>query len=309
VAFTVLSNQPGFWASVIIWRTALFILLTFEFGVIALAGPAVRHWSKVFWAAIGVLIVSAGLIGSDAFARYAEQQLAQDPLNGTIQVLQKDVSPQTGVICRDLSVCERLTPYLPGLATFWLPDASTWQTSYLPAFAQKHPVLWLVVDTNQDLSVEQYLSERYGKESQTWVAGLRLARFIALDQSGQQAAEAVFGCCLRLQSYAVRSAGPYLSLKLNWQAAAPVETSYKLFVHVYNADGELVAQNDQYPVGEFLPTNQWVVGQSVTDLHGLILSEGAKPGYRLSLGWYDPVSGQRLPLAGSTADAFEIVIR
>jgi len=27
------------------------------------------------------------------------------------------------------------------------------------------------------------------------------------------------------------------------------------------------------------------------------------------LGWFDPASGKRLPLAGSTEDAFEIVMR
>jgi hypothetical protein len=314
VAFMILGNQPAFLAAVIIWRTALFILLSFEFGAIALAGQATRYWPKIFWAATGVLIVSAVAIGNDGFSRYAAQQLAKEPLNDTIQMLQKEASPQTGLICRDLTLCERLTPYLPGLATFWLPATSTWQTSYLPAFAQSHPVLWLIVDTNQDLSIEQYLSERYAKESQTWSGGMRLARFIALDQPsapgqpGAQTAEATFGCCLQLKSYSLRSTGTYLSLKLNWLATAPVATSYKLFVHVYNAAGDLLVQNDQFPVGEFLLTNAWVAGQTVSDLHGLSLSEPIHSGDRLSIGWYDPASGQRLPLAGSASDAFDIVV-
>jgi hypothetical protein len=106
----------------------------------------------------------------------------------------------------------------------------------------------------------------------------------------------------------MRADGRYVSLKMNWQATVPVAISYKVYVHLYNLDGELVAQNDQYPVGEFLPTNQWTPGKIVSDGHGLVLPEPAKPGYRLEIGWYDPASGQRLPIAGSTEDAFEIMI-
>jgi hypothetical protein len=308
VAFVLLSGHPGYLVAITLWRTALYILLAFEFGTLVLAGPAARYWQRAYWAALGLLIVSGGLIGRDAFAQYTQSRLAKEPLHDTIQVLRQEVGSQTGVICRDIAVCERLAPYVPGVAYFWLPAPSSWQANYLPAFAQSHAVLWMVVDTNEDSAVEKYLSERYGKESQTWAGGMRLARFIALTPSAEQPAQAAFGCCLQLKSYALHAEGRYLSLKLNWQATAPVKTSYKLFVHVYNLAGELVAQNDQYPAGEFWLTDQWVAGQTVSDWHGLIMPEPVTSGYRLSLGWYDPNSGQRLPSGGAAGDSFEIVI-
>jgi hypothetical protein len=308
VAFLMLASQPAFLVAITLWRTALFTLLALEFGAIALSGSPTRRWSGVFWAAIGLLIVCGAVIGQDGINRYFQQQLAREPLRATIQRLHREPPAQTGVICRDISVCERIAPYLPGFGYFWLPAAAGWQKEYLGAFAARHPILW-VVDNNQDLAIETFLSQHYGKESQSWdETGQRLTRFVAVEPADEQSTQADFGCCIKLVSYSLGTQGRYIHLKLNWQTTEPLDVSYKVFVHVYNPAGELVAQNDQYPGGDFSPTSQWPIGQSVPDSHGLILPEPVRPGYQIRIGWYDPGSGQRLPLAGSIEDAYEIAI-
>jgi len=313
VAFTLTANQQWYLIAIIIWRTVLFVLLSFEMGAIVLAGQPRPRWRAAYWVVIVALLGSGGVIAGRALKGYFQYRLDNEPLRAAIGLLQREATPPAGLICREIAVCERLAPFVPGLDYFWLPTPSGWQAANLPAFARQHPILWLVEefhkDTGHDLSVESYLGNRYGKVSQDWIEGARLSRFVALDLSAEQTAEAVFGDNLRLTSYAVSAKDHFVNLSLNWQAAAPISVSYKVFVHVRNLSGELVAQNDQYPMGGFFPTDQWAVNQSVQDLHGLILPEPIQPGYRLQIGWYDPGTGQRLLLAGSGAEVFEIVVR
>jgi len=43
------------------------------------------------------------------------------------------------------------------------------------------------------------------------------------------------------------------------------------------------------------PTTGWLPGEFIRDRHALVVPETAVPGpYRLRVGWYDTVTGQRL---------------
>ena len=313
VAFTLATTQNWYFVAIVIWRTLLFVLLAFEFGTIALAGPPNQRWQGISWAATVVLLGSGTLIGWHLVKGYFQSRLDTEPLRATIRVLQKETTPHTGLICREIVVCERIAPFIPGVDYYWLPTPSGWQADYLPAFARQHAVLWLVEEFHEgsghNVTIESYLSEHYGKESQDWVEGTRLSRFVALDLPPEQTTEAIFGCCLRLTSYTLHAEDHFINVSLNWQAIAHMAVSYKIFIHVYNRAGELVAQNDQYPAGGFLPTDQWAIDETVHDLHGLILPETPEPGYYLQIGWYDPITGQRLFIAGSETDVFKIVIQ
>jgi hypothetical protein len=63
--------------------------------------------------------------------------------------------------------------------------------------------------------------------------------------------------------------GHALDLKLYWQALAPVGTDYKVFVHVVDAGGRVVSQQDQFPDGWRYPTRVWQAGERVADDHSL----------------------------------------
>jgi 4-amino-4-deoxy-L-arabinose transferase-like glycosyltransferase len=109
-----------------------------------------------------------------------------------------------------------------------------------------------------------------------------------------------FGAALRLRGY--EAAGPLrrgatTTLRLAWQAQAPLPTDYWLFAHLLNAAGERVAQVD-VP----LPTSEWEPPRTYLSELPLTLPADAPPGsYRLLLGLYDPASGERLPLAPAHA--------
>jgi hypothetical protein len=99
--------------------------------------------------------------------------------------------------------------------------------------------------------------------------------------------------------------GQALSITLIWQTLGENSQNYKTFVHLLNADGQLVAQSDAVPAGWTRPTSGWQPGEFVTDTHSLNLKRGLPPGeYRLLAGMYDG-NGQRLPVAAG-GDAVEL---
>ncbi len=90
-----------------------------------------------------------------------------------------------------------------------------------------------------------------------------------------------------------------LRLTLLWQARAALAKSYKVFVHLEDADGVRRAQSDAVPFFGLYPTQRWAEGEIVRDYVDIALPPGLAPGrYSVRLGLYDPASGQRLALAG-----------
>jgi 4-amino-4-deoxy-L-arabinose transferase-like glycosyltransferase len=95
-------------------------------------------------------------------------------------------------------------------------------------------------------------------------------------------------------------AGEILPLTFVWQAQAEVSSDYKVFVHLLDGEGRIVAQRDSEPVGGWRPTPSWRVGESVRDNHGLLIPESVPAGeYRLIVGLYGP-EGERLPVRDTT---------
>lgn len=99
-------------------------------------------------------------------------------------------------------------------------------------------------------------------------------------------------------------AGEGLALQLEWMAAEPITEQVKVFVHLYTADGRLVAQHDAVPVNELRPATTWRPGELIRDNHGLQLDQ-ASGVLRLVVGLYNPVTGARLTTADG-ADHVEL---
>lgn len=92
--------------------------------------------------------------------------------------------------------------------------------------------------------------------------------------------------------------GQPLTATLAWQALAPVDTSYSVFLHLLGPDGAIVAQRDTVPQAGALPTNLWLPGEIVLDTYTLMPQQPLAPGtYTLIAGLYDPRTMQRLPVA------------
>ncbi len=85
---------------------------------------------------------------------------------------------------------------------------------------------------------------------------------------------------------------------LTWQAVAAMQDR-KVFVHVYEPSGKLVAQDDSIPAQGWVPTSWWRMGDVITDTHVVNISRLPPGTYRVTTGMYDAVNGLRTEARGA----------
>jgi 4-amino-4-deoxy-L-arabinose transferase-like glycosyltransferase len=122
-------------------------------------------------------------------------------------------------------------------------------------------------------------------------------RFEPTDPGHRQVAS--FGPTIELAGYdlsdTAASPGSYLDITLHWHAIDTPPEDYHSFVHLLDAQGEILAQHDGTPGGGGLPALGWLPGEYIVDRHRLDIPIGLPGGeYRLAVGLYDPVSELRL---------------
>ena len=119
----------------------------------------------------------------------------------------------------------------------------------------------------------------------------------------QNPREANLGDQVRLLGYDLTGQaqpGQSLDLSLFWEALAPMQEDYTVFVHLVGGDGQIRGQRDSQPVTGFYPTSLWAAGEFVRDQVHLEIAPDAPPGeYRLVVGMYEPKTGTRLPVLDS----------
>lgn len=90
--------------------------------------------------------------------------------------------------------------------------------------------------------------------------------------------------------------GDQVEITAYWKALQPLDINYQVFVHLKDAEDNLVAQSDKLNPGDF-PTKRWPIDKYVRDEHQLLLPADLPPGeYQLSLGLWVVEDGWRLPL-------------
>ncbi len=95
--------------------------------------------------------------------------------------------------------------------------------------------------------------------------------------------------------------GDTVSVTLYWSGSQPTDQSYKVFVHLLDAAGRLVAQDDSLPGRGARPTTGWLPGEIIADPHPVALPAALAPGsYAVAVGLYEPRSGRRLTRPGGS---------
>jgi 4-amino-4-deoxy-L-arabinose transferase-like glycosyltransferase len=93
--------------------------------------------------------------------------------------------------------------------------------------------------------------------------------------------------------------GEVLTLTLYWQALQVPQGDYKVFVHLLDANGAFVVQDDNRPRDGRYPTWAWQAGDLVPDPHRVSLPDDRPPGpYHWSVGMYVPETEDRLAVTG-----------
>ncbi len=147
---------------------------------------------------------------------------------------------------------------------------------------------------------------QYQAEYSVWINGIEYVRVYSMGGDVRasplyQRTDAVLEDQIRLEGYSVSpgrpTAGQALVVSLAWQVLRSPGERLKVFVHLLDSSGRLVAQNDSEPIAWHSPTDKWQLGEQYTDRHGILLPSDLPSGeYVLEVGMYR-YSGERLKIA------------
>ncbi len=108
---------------------------------------------------------------------------------------------------------------------------------------------------------------------------------------------ATFGDGLQLRDVSADCRNPNeTALTFTWLPTAPIAGRYSLFIHAYDAAGNVVSQIDQRPFNDDYPTDLWVMNYPFQTMYIVPTNKGAA---QLRIGWYLLADGSRLPLQGN----------
>ncbi|HLB47338.1 MAG TPA: hypothetical protein VJL59_10075 [Anaerolineales bacterium] len=141
------------------------------------------------------------------------------------------------------------------------------------------------------------------REARDLSLAIQNLRFVP--EAAQYSAQATFGGTFELLDVSAPAEvqpGDTITLHFTWRAAVQPKEKYTLFVHLLDANGQLVVGNDGVPARGSHPTARWQVGQINRFNVPLTVPPDTPPGlYSLSVGWYSWPSLDRLPLPGGAS--------
>ncbi len=200
-------------------------------------------------------------------------------------------------------------PYHPNEA-----EVRTWLSTLLNGHNRLFVLYWGDQESDPERYIERGLAERAYKASEQWITSLRLARYgiAPLPESPTQRFDAHFGEAIILDGATLVGehfhTGDIIPISLFWHAEEAPTERYKLFVHLLNSEGQLVAQYDAEPVGGFRPTHHWHAGEQILDRCGVIIPSELPPGrYTVRIGLYT-FQGERLPVTWDDGTGDGLVI-
>lgn len=116
--------------------------------------------------------------------------------------------------------------------------------------------------------------------------------------SSAKTTSADFGGMARLMGYEVQQADRQMAIEWYWQRENQIDHPYVVFNHLVDTQGQIAAQQDSRPqAGQPLMTC-WQPNEIYSDQHVIELPAGLPAGaYRLQMGLYNAVTGQRVPVS------------
>lgn len=139
------------------------------------------------------------------------------------------------------------------------------------------------------------------------IHGIDYAQIYQLPRPFAQPVDARFGEAIHLRGVTVDQTPGQITVTPSWDVRGPIAADYLLFLHVFNAEGQRVAQIDVAPSGAGPATSAWQPGEQIAvPLPVPFPAELPGGSYRVVLGLYDPAAQVRLPLTGGTAAPVEL---
>ncbi len=263
------------------------------------------EWGMAVVATALTVAVLAGSLASLGHLYY-DPAFARADYRGMAARIAAENHPGAGVILVAPNQWEAFTYYHRGGAPVYplprgRPDPAVVEPE-LAAIAAGHDRLYVLYwgDAQRDPErvIERWLDANTFKASEEWVGDVRFAVYAVPGEApaAMTASGAAFagldGETVTLREYAVwpeeARPGDVVQARLVWSAGAETARPYKVFLHLLDGAGNVVAQRDGEPAGGSRPTTSWAAGERVTDNHGLLLPPDLPPGtYTVRMGLYD----------------------
>jgi len=95
-------------------------------------------------------------------------------------------------------------------------------------------------------------------------------------------------------------------ITLHWQTETVINRNLRLFVQVFDENGQILFIDDGIPVNNQRPTTGWIPGEFITSGHQS--DAFATDSHIILIGWYDTLTGQRILLSDTGDDALTLPI-
>jgi len=247
--------------------------------------------SPVFNGQIKLLRAELGTLTPHSSAGQANAQLpltlywgAQQPIDQSYRVEVRVVEADTGNVIGQL----RALPNHGRFATNRWPIGQYFRDDYTLVISATQPHIARV-----ELRLfQQYPQPGYVKlinDSDVFlIEHVRVGPLLPHDPAAANAAQAFFGEGIALMASQVNTD----TLELSWRCRDAPHNDYTLFVHVFDANNNVLAEYDGQPQQGEAPTSLWMPNDVYADRRPISLPPNAA---RIQIGWYDPATGARLP--------------
>ena len=295
--FATGTTGPEFFKFLVVAAPFWLIWLT------ASAATAVAE-SRGWWLVAGLLVLSWGM-GQSLQNMYSDPAYARADYRSMAQRILAEDHPNVGVILTAPNQWEVFTYYFPDESNVYpLPEGRSRPNpdeidAALSEVAARHDriyaIFWGESQRDPERLIERWLDIHAFKATDSWYGDVRFVTYAVPSAPATEMETAVnipFGEAITLNGYSLgettRQPGDIVEVTLFWETAVPLQTRYKVFLHLLDDNGNLVGQRDSEPGGGLALTTTWQPGQSVIDNHGLLIPGDLPPGqYNLRLGLYD----------------------
>lgn len=297
-------------------RPRFFLYVLPPWALLAAAGlETLRRRSPALAAALALAVAVAW--GASLPAAYHPHDQPQDDLRPLAAALRDHARPGDVVIGSYIwqeGILRLLAPRAPLTYRLgWFDEATV--SAEMEALLTAHPRLWLLsynAEVQHPANPGGWWLEHHAARALLLTAPPHsLALYLPAPRI-EEANEtvAVFGDAIALEAFALPTTvqtGNALPLTLRWRvlqapAAAPVA-----FVHLVSVEGQLLCQHDGPPQNGL--TSFAAPSEGLLDARALLLPAEAPAGlYRLLVGLYDPLSGQRLTVTQGASEGADHVV-
>lgn len=312
------AGQEKFFKFVLISIPAIMIVIAF--GVDALTERLSGRWGRTV-GMIAALVLLAPLLfgaGSTLNADYYDESQWRPDYRGMAAIVESDVGHESAVVLDAPNQWEVFTYYFTDTERVFpmpigqpSPEQIGAQLAQIAKrYERIYALFWGEGERDPDHLVEQWLDQNTLSVSDQWVGDIRFVIYAVPESDIMEMENEVgvhLGGSIELNGYTVGGnsygAGDLLQLALFWKSSATPAADYKVFVHLYGADGQIVAQHDNEPVAGSRPTSSWSSGETIVDNYGLLIPPDVVAGdYWLRVGMYDPADpSTRLQVEGAEA--------